>query len=196
MLSRNTRRWLLVLAVLLLASLLIAPSASRPLSAQALAFTPTYQVSISQYSNLLPGSEFSAFGFMVGLDRSGGPWIPHLWVQRYRATTYGGLTAPVEREKTGTTEGWILSLGPAIEFLDTGPWTGTLLPEVILGAPGGAGNVDSGVGVHMGLKGGFFIPQLFGRVQTHGSGWFWTLGVGVTMEVAWDPTWGDAPDWH
>jgi hypothetical protein len=44
MLSRNTRRWLVILAVFILAFLLIAPSWSQPLSAQTLDSTPTYPI--------------------------------------------------------------------------------------------------------------------------------------------------------
>lgn len=96
MLSGNLRKWLLVLAVLILAALLIAPSGSRRLSAQTVAFTPTYQVSTRLYANVLPGSEIRTFGFFLALERARSPWVPHLWVQRYRNRMYARLAGEVE----------------------------------------------------------------------------------------------------
>lgn len=190
--SKSKRRWLIILAILILASLLLAPTPGRRLSAQIVGLTPTYQASFSQYDNLLPGSEFRAFGVMLGIEDTGAWWTPHLWIQRYRSEVYQFGPNPSQDQVAVT--GWLVSVGPAIEFLENDRWIGAVLPEMILGAPGGR-NVDSGVGVHLGFRGGFFIPQLFSRVQTHGRGWFWTVGVGMTMDVVWDPDWSGGSPW-
>ena len=108
--SKSKRRWLIVLAVLILACLLLAPTPSRHLSAQLVGLIPTYQASFSQYDNLLPGSEYQAFGFMLGIKDTGAWWTPHLWVQRYRAEVYQFGLNPTQ-DRTAVTE-WVGS----------GPW--------------------------------------------------------------------------
>jgi hypothetical protein len=189
---RSVRRWLIVLALLLLAFFLLAPSHSPVLTAQTVTVTPTFQASFSNYDNLLPGSEFRALGVQLGMGPSGGWWEPHLWIQRYRAETYQMGVNPVTDEYA--VEGWLVSLGPAIQFMDTEHWRGGVLPEVAFGAPGRE-RLGTGLGVHMGFKGGLFQPQFFGRTMNHGAGWFWTLGVGMTMEVEWDPGWSNGGEW-
>jgi hypothetical protein len=120
---------------------------------------------------------------MLGMNRSSAWWNPHLWFQRYRVDSTLQGTTP--EDGTDRTRGWSFSVGPSIQFIRNDVWSGEILPQVSFGS-GGPRTLDSGVGVHLGFRGGFFQPQLFGRFQTHGSQNFWTLGAGVTIEVSWE----------
>ncbi|MFC1790881.1 hypothetical protein ACFL0I_00220 [Gemmatimonadota bacterium] len=155
--------------------------------AQTLTVTPTYQASVSRYDSNVPGSEFSAYGLMLGLIRPGAWWAPHFWYQRYRtdsrqryAPDFGFPSGGDGTENTG----WMLSVGPAIEYSRREPWTVTFMPQLSL-TPQAERRLNGGAGVHVGFRAGLFQPQVFGRFQTLGPNVFWTVGAGVTLELTW-----------
>lgn len=182
-------RWLFFGSLLWVASTLSLPGQAR---AQTVALTPTFQTSVSRYDQVIPGSEFEALGFMVGLDRATSWWKPHLWFQRYQIKSVRRESFPTE--VGNEISGWMLSVGPAIEFVENGGWYGQFMPLVGLGSVS-SGDVHGGAGFHFGFDGGFFQPQLFGRYQTLGPNWFWTLGIGATLEVTWQEVFAGEELW-
>jgi hypothetical protein len=173
---------------------LLVPTSPEPGLAQTISFTPTFQQSVSQYSSLFPQSEYQALGFMVGLGRAPGWWEPHVWFQRYQVVPYRQDSRPGQPGDGGKTTGWMVSVGPAIELLRSGRITGDLLPQVGM-ATRGTGDLNGGAGVHVGFDVGFFQPQIFGRYEHLGPGWFWTLGVGMTFEVRWEELVTEGSPW-
>ena len=145
-------RWFFFGCVLWVASTLSVPGQAQ---AQTVALTPTFQTSVSRYDQVIPGSEFQALGFMVGLDRASSWWKPHLWFQRYQIKSYRRESFP--SEVGDEISGWMLSVGPAIEFVENGGWYGEFMPLVGLGSVS-SGDVHGGAGFHFGFDGGFFQP--------------------------------------
>jgi hypothetical protein len=176
-------------------AVLLGAMPSGEATAQVLSFTPTFQQSLSRYDSFVPQSDFQALGFMVGLPRTSGWWQPHVWFQRYFVTSAGQQVLPDGAGKGQKFSGWMLSVGPAIEFLRRGPIQGDLLPQLGLGS-GTAGDLNGGAGIHFGFDFGFFQPGVFGRYQTLGPSWFWTLGVGMTFEVRWEDVASGGSFWN
>ena len=175
------RFWTAILALLWL--FLIPQDRGAAQNTRSISLTPTFQASVSQFDPVLSGSDYLAYGVMVGMPKTGGWWTPHVWYQRYSITsiTRGSLPSAAGSETTG----WQLSVGPAMEFLSSGSWDGVFMPQIGIGSSGSQ-SVKGGAGVHFGFDGGFLQPQLFGRFQTLGPGWFWTIGFGLTVEFTWE----------
>jgi hypothetical protein len=172
-----TSRSLLLAAVLLF---LATPSGLRgqdfTLPLPTYSITPTYQRSVVELNRSLVASDFQALGVMLGVDRPGHWWSPHAWVQRYElgqvtaANTPGGPSAHIR--------GWSVSVGPAIDLVNT--------PRTLISFMSHLGldhrNLDGltgGAGLHVGVKMGGFEPNAFGRLQVIRGYRFTTMGVGV-----------------
>lgn len=184
------RSGLLVLLPLLALGL---PASAAGQGLRSVGITPTYQGSIQLNERFLPGSEYRAYGIMVGWKRSGAWWNPHVWFQRYHMDSY--LRGDSPEDGSSTMDGWFVSVGPAIQFLRSDTWTGEFLPQVGLTSRG-AGELEGGAGLHLGLDAGFFQPQVFGRWETRGPRSYWTLGLGVTVEVVWAEDEGSIGFWR
>jgi hypothetical protein len=159
---------------------LVLPLATGQASAQSYTLTGTYQVNAGRYDQGIPGSEFRAWGVMLGSERADRRWSPHLWFQSYETKVVQPGARPDDRGNRST--GWFLSLGPAIEFLGRGPLIGVFLPQLGLTSRG-VGDFTGSAGFHLGLRAGVFRPQIFGRLQTLRGPYFWTVGAGVTLEM-------------
>ena len=163
-------------------------------AAQTMAVTPTFQGGLSLGDPVLPQSEFRAFGFMVGLNRTMGSWQPHVWFQKYSLDSYRREALPRDSQVGSRISGWMISVGPAIQLLRTGRLTGDFLPMLGLGSMT-TSNVNGGAGVHFGVDAGFFQPQAFGRFQSIGPDWYWSIGVGMTFEFRWKDVFSDDSPW-
>ena len=147
---------------------------------QTYSVTPTYQTSVRAFDPGLPNATYRAWGVMVGQTTPGRWWSPHVWVQRFdhgivcRGDQPGG-------ESCGN-EGWSFSVGPAIEFVDTGRVIGSFVSQVGLQSRGER-DLTGGGGIHVGVRAGRFQPQAFGRVQLLRGQSFVTLGFGVRFEL-------------
>ncbi|HSR43052.1 MAG TPA: hypothetical protein VLL48_12785 [Longimicrobiales bacterium] len=144
---------------------------------------PTYQQSVAAYDSgvLEPVSgplEFRAWGFMVGLQRPGSFWQPHLWIQRYEL----GQPCEVQTDLFDcTNDGWSVSVGPGLEVIDTPRLTGLVLPQV--GFQGRGAGLTGGVGLHMGVRVGAIQPAGFARYHVVRGVHYGTLGVGLIFRL-------------
>lgn len=146
---------------------------------QTYSLTPTYQTSVRAFDPGLPGSSYRAWGVMVGQTTPGRWWSPHVWVQRFDQ----GVVCPSDQPGGAScgNEGWSFSVGPAIEFVDTGRVVGSFVSQVGLQSRGRRDPTGGG-GIHVGVRAGRFQPQAFGRVQLLRGQSFVTLGFGVRFE--------------
>ncbi len=153
-----------------------------PLPAQATSsMTATFQASVAEYPRTLTAPDYRAYGVMVGMERPGQWWSPHLWLQRYDLVNICFDPRPGDSRCKG--DGWSLSVGPAIRFLDGASLKGSFLPQVGLDSRGNQ-DLTGGAGIHFGWDAGFFQPQAFGRFQTL-RGWSHvTVGVGLRIELS------------
>jgi hypothetical protein len=158
----------------------LCPVLTGRASAQTFTITPTYLVSAGRYDENLPGSRYRAWGLMLGQERAGQWWQPHLWFQRYDLDSYTRDVNPGVGDPERS--GWSVSVGPSLEFIDSDPWMGAFVPQVGLRSRG-VGSVWGGAGFHFGFRAGGFRPQLFGRIQHMAPHTFWTVGVGVSLEI-------------
>lgn len=173
------------------ATALAAPGAA----AQDLDVAPTFQASVATAFTEAPRSRFQAFGVMLGMPGSG-RWSPHVWAQRYRIES--DCQAGIPAAPDCRVEGWTVSVGPALRFLDTPSWTGDLVTQVGLEARARS-EVTGGAGVHLGVKLGVFRPYAFSRLDVFRGVGYTTVGVGLRFRIstgpgAGDPEWGD-PAW-
>lgn len=182
MISRGFRAW----CGAMLAIGAIAPGAS----AQSLDVAPTFQASVANAFAEVTGMQFRAWGFMAGFARPGS-WSPHVWVQRYRLDSDCGLVVP------GTshcgTEGWTVSVGPALQFLDTPRWSGRVVGQVGVDSRARS-DWTGGAGVHFGVKLGAFEPQAFSRFDVFRGTGYTLVGVALRVRVSEGPVPGD-PVW-
>lgn len=152
--------------------------------AQVVSITPTFQASVRRFDHDFPSSDYTAWGIMVGAERPGSWWSPHVWLQRYRTTSdrWWGDGLPSRSHM----DGWLLSVGPGILFLRSKHWTGLFLPEVAMDMRAlRSKDLKGGAGVHVGFRAGFFHPQVLFRTQNLGAGWFQTVGVGLSVDLSW-----------
>ena len=173
-------------------AVVVALPASLPTQAKAQVYdiAPTYQSSGSSAFSDLAHARYDAWGVMVGLQRVGS-WSPNLWFQRYRLES--DCLGSFERREECVVTGWTLSVGPALRFLETERWTGSMVTQV---------GVDSrvrsdftgGAGVHVGVKLGAFEPSAFSRMDVFRGVGYTTVGVGLRIRISNGPTFGD-PEW-
>ena len=160
---------------------LVAPVEN--LSAQSLTFAPTYQQSLVTYESRVAEpfrgeQHFYAWGVMLGLERPGRFWQPHLWYQRY---DFGNACQlPNDVVDCGNV-GWALSIGPGLQVLETPDLSGTILATVGVQTRGGAG-FTGGVGFHLGVKLGVLQPSAFAGYQMIRGVHYGTVGAGLVME--------------
>lgn len=162
---------------------LLALTAPDAAAQRHLAFGPTWQQSFGALGSgavdpVLGQERFHAWGFMVGLERPGRVWQPHLWLQRYE------LGQPCEAPSDHfdcTNQGWALSVGPGLELLDTPELQGTFLPQV--GIQGRAGGLTGGAGLHVGVKVGVIRPTAFARYHVMRGVHYGTVGGGVILRL-------------
>ena len=153
-------------------------AAPRDVAAQQLTVTPTYQVSYRQFEGFNPfeastaGSDYRAWGLMVGLIRPGRWWTPHLWFEKYEI---GQVCSP--SIECGN-DGWSLSVGPALEIMESGPLAATLVPQLGMQARG-SHSFTGGLGLHIGVDAGRLAPQVFTRFTTRNRLYYGTIGFGV-----------------
>jgi hypothetical protein len=163
---------------------------ASPASAQAFDIAPTYQASVADAFAEVSGVGFSAWGVMAGFRRPGS-WSPHVWFQRYRIGSDCGLVSPGASD-CGT-EGWTMSIGPALTFLETPRWNGRFIGQV---------GVDSrsrsewtgGAGIHMGVNLGAFRPEAFSRLDVFRGTGYTMVGVALRVRLSSGPVPGD-PVW-
>ncbi|MFC1661195.1 hypothetical protein ACFL3S_07045 [Gemmatimonadota bacterium] len=153
---------------------------SENAGAQVYTVTPTYLMSAGRFDSNVPGSEYRAWGVMLGKEKEGQWWQPHLWFQRYDIRSYPVGASPGVGDPKLT--GWSISVGPSIEFMDSDPWIGAFVPQIGIKSRGN-GSFWGGAGVHVGARIGRIRPQLFGRIQHIAPQSFWTVGVGVSLEI-------------
>lgn len=122
-----------------------------------------YQTSLREYPASLAGPDYRAYGVMLGVERPGHWWSPHLWLQRYDLLNVCLDPRPGDARCKG--DGWSLSVGPSLRFLDGASLKGSILPQIGLDSRGNQG-LTGGAGIHLGWNVGFFEPQAFGRFQT------------------------------
>lgn len=174
-------------ATVLLALPLFAPTLGE---AQVYDVAPTYQASVASAFSDLAHPRYNAWGVMLGL-RQVGSWSPNVWFQRYRLES--NCVASFAQREDCVVTGWTLSVGPALRFLETERWTGSMITQV---------GVDSrirsdftgGAGVHIGVKWGAFEPSAFSRMDVFRGVGYTTVGVGLRLRISNGPTYGD-PDW-
>lgn len=169
------------------AALMLMPAAA---SAQAVDIAPTYQASVARMFTELPSSQFQAWGVMMGLQQTGA-WSPHVWVQRYRLDSDCQASLPARDDCR--TEGWTVSVGPALRFLESDRFTGQLVTQVGLDSRSSL-DFTGGGGVHVGVKLGAFEPHAFSRFDVFRSVGYTTVGVGLRFRISNGPTFGD-PQW-
>jgi hypothetical protein len=97
--------------------------ASAPIgsAAQSITVAPTFQQSLASYDSrvedVLRGEQrLHAWGLMIGLERPGRFWQPHLWYQRFEFRNPCQVPASVVDR---VNDGWSLSVGPGLEVVDT-----------------------------------------------------------------------------
>jgi len=170
------------IAVAALGAGMLIQCAAAPASAQTTSsLTATFQASVAEYPAELVAPEYRSFGIMVGVERAGHWWSPHVWLQRYDLLNVCLDPTPGDARCKGN--GWSLSVGPSIAFLDKGSWKGSFLPQLGLDSRGNQ-DLTGGVGLHLGWDAGFFQPQAFGRFQTL-RGWSHvTVGAGLRIELS------------
>jgi hypothetical protein len=161
-----------------------------PAAAQAFEFSPTYQASVATAFTERPQSRYQAWGAMVGLQQTG-VWSPHVWVQRYRLETDCQAFLPAERDCR--TEGWTVSVGPALRFIDDDRWTGLVMTQVGLDSRS-RHDFTGGAGIHVGVKLGAFEPHAFSRLEVFRGRGYTMVGVGLRFRISDGPTIGD-PEW-
>lgn len=153
-------------------------TARGEVAAQQLTVTPTYQVSYNQFelNNQFEGStarsDYRAWGLMVGLIRPGHWWTPHLWFERFEISQV--CSPPIECGN----DGWSLSVGPALEIMESGPLAATLVPQLGMQARGTT-SFTGGVGLHIGVDAGRLAPQVFTRLTTRNRLYYGTIGFGL-----------------
>ena len=154
------------------------------LSAQSLTFAPTYQQSLVSYESRVAepfrgDQHFHAWGVMVGLERPGRFWQPHLWYQRY--DFQNACQLPNDVVDCGN-DGWALSIGPGLRIFETPAISGTALATVGVQARGGTGFMG-GAGFHVGVDVGFLQPSAFARYQIIRGVHYGTVGAGLVLEI-------------
>ncbi len=149
-----------------------------PVSGQTYTVMPTYQDSFAEYDPGLYRSDFRAWGMMVGLERPGHWWAPHVWVQRYEI----GSVDPDDRpgERNSVNDGWSVSVGPSIQLVNTPPALVTMVSQLGLGS-WTRGDFTGGGGIHVDFKVGAFRPQAFTQLQIIRGQPFLTYGVGLKL---------------
>ena len=161
--------------VLLAVGLIVSSAAA---SAQAYSVTPTFQASFAQLDDGIQGRSYHAWGLSMGPASSDGWWSPHVWIQRYESSAFCQGTSGGTAECRN--DGWMISAGPAIEFVDSGRWTGTLYPEIGIESRGDR-SLNGGAGLHVSVDVGLFQPQVFGRLQSLRGSSYATIGAGITF---------------
>jgi hypothetical protein len=157
-------------------------AAALPASAQTTSsLTATFQASVAEYPTRLAAPDYRSYGVMLGVERPGRWWSPHLWLQRYDLVNI--CLDPLPGDSRCKGNGWSLSVGPSIQFLDGASLKGSILPQIGLDSRGNQA-FTGGAGLHFGWDAGFFQPQAFGRFQTF-RGWSHvTVGAGLRIELA------------
>lgn len=173
-----------------LAAVVALTRAPAPASAQALEIAPTYQASVARMFTELPQSQWQAWGVMAGFQQTGA-WSPHVWVQRYRLES--DCQADLPAREDCRTEGWTVSVGPALRFIDTDRFTGQVVTQVGLDSQSRL-DFTGGGGLHVGVKLGVFQPTAFSRLDVFRGVGYTTVGVGLRIRLSDGPTWGD-PQW-
>jgi hypothetical protein len=165
-----------------LGAALLTLCAGVPTSAQTTSsVTATFQASVAEFPTSLAAPDYRSYGVMVGMQRAGQWWSPHIWLQRYDLVNICLDPTPGDARCKG--DGWSLSLGPSIQFLDKGSLKGSFLPQVGLDSRGNQ-DLTGGAGLHLGWNVGFFRPQAFGRFQTL-RGWSHvTVGAGFRIVLS------------
>jgi hypothetical protein len=145
--------------------------------------TPTYQVSLSrrEAAPSTGGLYTQGWGLMVGMERPGSRWSPHLWVQRYTEEMLCIVPNPAVRA-TCRNSGWMISVGPALRLVDHGPWWSRATADLDL-RRGSSPGLNGGLGLHVGVRWGAFVPQAFTRVARFNGLYYQTLGVAVRLEL-------------
>lgn len=161
-----------------------------PVAAQAFEVSPTYQASVATAFTERPQSQYQAWGVMAGLQQTGA-WSPHVWVQRYRLESDCQAFLPAERDCR--TEGWTVSVGPALRFIDNDRWSGLMVTQVGLDSRS-RHDFTGGAGLHVGVKLGAFQPHAFSRLDVFRGTGYTTVGVGLRFRISAGPTVGD-PEW-
>ncbi len=179
-------------SIALFTATVAAPSLfARGASAQILDVAPTFQGSVDAAFTPLPQARFQAYGVMVGLQKIGS-WSPNVWFQRYQLES--DCVGTFGSESDCRTDGWTISVGPALQFIENDRWTARLVTQV---------GVDSrirtdftgGTGVHVGVKLGAFQPTAFSRLDFFRGVGYTTMGVGLRFRIS-NGTRGDETDWY
>lgn len=185
--TTRPRRAIAPLAV----SLAVLTAAASAASAQVVDVAPTFQGSVDAAFTELPQARFQAYGVMVGLKNIG-PWSPNVWFQRYQLES--DCIGTFGSETDCRTDGWTVSVGPALQFIDNDRWSARLVTQV---------GVDSrvrtdftgGAGVHVGVKLGAFQPTAFSRMDVFRGVGYTTVGVGLRFRISSGAT-TDDPEWY
>lgn len=180
---RTTPRWVAVLAVLagVACGLALAAPGVRAQALGHVVLAPTYQQSVAAYQSRtdpLGHQQFHAWGFMVGVERPGRFWQPHLWLQRYE---FGRPCVTSNDRVDCMNEGWALSVGPGLQILSVPRLSGTFLPQV--GFQPGDGSLTGGAGLHIDVELGGIGPSGFARYQVIRGVHFATVGVGLVIRL-------------
>lgn len=151
-----------------------------------LMFAPTYQQSFTSWESrttdpVVGQQDFHAWGFMVGLERPGRFWQPHLWYQRYE---YGQPCTTPTPAFDCEIDGWALSVGPGFEVVRTPTVRAMILPQA--GIQGASRDFMGGVGVHLGVDVGVLRPSGFARYQVIRGVHYGALGVGLILRLRLD----------
>lgn len=183
----TTRAALRTALPILLLALLPAPG-----RAQVYDIAPTFQASVGSAFSEVARPRYDAWGLMVGLRQSGA-WSPNVWFQRYRLESDCVGTGTFDASDGCVTTGWTLSVGPALRFLDTERWTGSLVTQVGVDTRIRS-DFTGGAGVHVGVKLGAFEPTAFSRMDVFRGIGYTLVGVGLRVRISNGPAFGD-PDW-
>jgi hypothetical protein len=161
-------------------------------ASQVFSFTPTYQASFQEWDTRFVNSSFESWGIMVGVD-AGRSWRwPHVWAQRYLLGSICPESQPGREDCR--IKGWMVSLGPKIQFAKTSWVAGSLVPTVGFDS-GSRREFTGGAGLHVDVEAGGFRPQFFGRFQMVRGQAYSTVGFGITFNfgeprAAREPGWG------
>jgi hypothetical protein len=168
-------------SVAVLVSALVLPfGGSEGRAQEILSFAPTYEQSVATYEYrfdpVLGAQSFRAWGLMLGVERPGRFWQPHVWFQRYR---HGEPCRAPSGVVDCDLDGWALSVGPGLRFLDAPRLSAIFLPQV--GLRGRGGGLNGGAGLHVGVKLGAIRPTAFSRIHVSRGASYATVGGGIVF---------------
>lgn len=152
-------------------------------SSGSVTLAPTYQQSFEAYESgvadpVLGQQHFHAWGFMVGVERPGRFWQPHLWLQRYE---FGRPCETPSDVVDCMTDGWSLAVGPGLQVVSTPRVSGILLPQVGLQSRGTA--LTGGAGLHVDVELGGIRPTGFARYHLIRGVHYASIGGGVIVRL-------------